>query len=134
MLSHESIFLCVVGQTLLSSQGTNSTSYVYSHLCFLGKKVNKIRILLQGEKSHKLKVLLYAVKQKRPRRTVFLQFSKVDFYVWTNLGLVGDFTSFEAISRSPLTIMLIMHSSQRLLPVLLQDERSVHGMVSRIHS
>ena len=66
MLSHESIFLCVMGQIPLSSQGANSTSYVYSHLCFLSKKVNKIQILLQGEKSHKLKVLLYAVKQKRP--------------------------------------------------------------------
>ena len=75
--------IIVMGQILLSSQGTNSTSYVYSHLCFLGKKVNKIRILLQGEKLHKFKVSRYAVEQKRPRRTVFLQFSKVDFYVWT---------------------------------------------------
>lgn len=65
-MSYSYIFINVVGQTLLSSQGTTSTSYVYSHLCFLGKKVNKIRILLQGEKSHKFKVLLYAVKQKRP--------------------------------------------------------------------
>jgi len=69
--SLEDISLCpitiyVVGQTLLSSQGTNSTSYVYSHLCFLDKKVNKIQILLQGEKSHKFKVSRYAVKQKRP--------------------------------------------------------------------
>ena len=111
--SRMNLYFIVVGQTLLSSQGTNSTSYVYSHLCFLDKKVNKIQILLQGEKSHKFKVSRYAVKQKRPWRTVFLQFSKVDFYVWTNLGLVGDFTSFEAISRSPLTNMLIMHSSQR---------------------
>ena len=110
-MSYSYIFINVVGQTLLSSQGTTSTSYVYSHLCFLGKKVNKIRILLQGEKSHKFKVLLYAVKQKRPWRTVFLQFSKVDFYVWTNLGLVGDFTSFEAISRSPLTICVMGHTT-----------------------
>ena len=69
--SLEDISLCpitfiVMGQIPLSSQGANSTSYVYSHLCFLGKKVNKIRILLQGEKSHKFKVFRYAVKQKRP--------------------------------------------------------------------
>ncbi len=48
-----------------------------------GVELNKIYLLLKYEKSHKFKVSRYAVKQKRPRRTVFLQFSKVDFYVWT---------------------------------------------------
>ena len=82
--------ICVMGHTTTFSKGANPTAcqtLSNPHIIQIPLwKLNKICFLLKCEKSHKFKVLLYAVKQKRPRRTVFLQFSKVDFYVWTLWG------------------------------------------------
>ena len=51
----------------------------------------------------------------------------------TNLGLPVPQDVYKRQMYNLLTT-IIKRSSWQLLPVLLQDEQSVHGMVSRIHS
>ena len=69
MLAHESIFYVLWDTPLHPQKGQipqrlNRETILY--FLNFGVELNKIQILLQGEKSRKLKVLLYAVKQKRP--------------------------------------------------------------------
>ena len=69
MLAHESIFYVSWDTPLHPQKGQipqrlNRETILY--FLNFGVELNKIQILLQGEKSHKFKVSHYAIKQKRP--------------------------------------------------------------------
>lgn len=78
----------VMGQTPLSCYGANpiSSNHLNTPLyfIFMSGKVNKICFSLRGEKSHKIKVYLYAVNKKDPEDLISQTF-KVNFYAWTQL-------------------------------------------------